>query len=64
MENPFKGLWKPHQEVPEEIKNEVKNEIALRLLFSDLANLFTVNYGEAAKSIIERKPTTKKTKNG
>ncbi|WP_166382578.1 MULTISPECIES: hypothetical protein [unclassified Polaribacter] len=64
MENPFKELWKPHHEVPQEIKKEVKNEIAFRLLVSDLANLFTVNYGEAAKSIIENKSTIKTKTNG
>lgn len=64
MENPFKQLWKPHHKVPQEIKSEVKNEIALRLLVSDLANLFTANYGEAVKSIVEKKSTTKTNKDG
>ncbi|WP_158841339.1 hypothetical protein [Polaribacter sp. L3A8] len=64
MENPFKKLLTPLQEVPQEIKSEVNNKIALRLLVSDLANLFTVNYAEAAKSIIEKKSTTKTNNNG
>ena len=59
MENSFKKLGKPIQEVPQEIKNNVKKEIALRLLVSDVTNLFTKNYGEVAKSFIEKKPLTK-----
>ena len=38
MENPFKKLWQPHQEVPKEIKERVKNDIALYNLFGEFAD--------------------------
>tara|TARA_R110002072_G_scaffold277984_1_gene439771 strand:+ start:1186 stop:1386 length:201 start_codon:yes stop_codon:yes gene_type:complete len=63
MENPFKKLWQPHQEVPKEIKERVKNDIALYNLFGEFADLVTNNYGEAAKSLLKNQQS-KNNKNG
>ena len=56
MENPFKKLWQPHIEVPEEVKRRVKNDIALYKLFGDVTSLLTHNFTGVTKDIFINKP--------
>jgi hypothetical protein len=50
MDNPFKNIDKPLQEVPAELKSKVMKDIATAKLLMELANLFSLNIG----SVIER----------
>lgn len=50
MDNPFKNIDKPLQEVPEELKSRVMKDIATAKLLMELASLFSLNIG----SVIER----------
>jgi hypothetical protein len=50
MDNPFKNIDKPLQEVPAELKSRVMKDIATAKLLMELANLFSLNIG----SVIER----------
>lgn len=50
MDNPFKNIDKPLQEVPAELKSRVMKDIATAKLLMELASLFSLNIG----SVIER----------
>lgn len=50
MDNPFKNIDKPLQEVPAELKSRVMKDIAKAKLLMELASLFSLNIG----SVIER----------
>lgn len=50
MDNPFKNIDKPLQEVPQELKSRVMKDIATAKLLMELASLFSLNIG----SVIER----------
>jgi hypothetical protein len=43
MENPFKHIDKPLQQVPDELKAKVMNDIATAKLLMELAHLFSVD---------------------
>ncbi len=55
MENPFKQLDKPLQEVPLELKDKVMHDIALAKLFLELAELFSYNIGHIIDSVTSRR---------
>ena len=55
MENPFKKIAIPPQEVPKELKTKVMVDVARIKLLKDLTNLFTLNYSSAAKSFFNKK---------
>jgi aspartyl/asparaginyl-tRNA synthetase len=54
MENPFKKIALPPQEVPTELKQKVMSDVARIKLFEDLTNLFVSNYPSAAKAFFEK----------
>tara|TARA_R110002096_G_scaffold56623_3_gene144429 strand:- start:2674 stop:2847 length:174 start_codon:yes stop_codon:yes gene_type:complete len=55
MENPFKKIALPPQEVPKELKNKVMTDVARMKLLNDIADLFSNNYTSAAKAFFEKK---------
>ncbi|MFD0834898.1 hypothetical protein ACFQ0I_03920 [Mariniflexile aquimaris] len=55
MENPFKKIASPPQEVPEELKHKIMADVARIKLFADITDLFTSNYPSAASAFFEKK---------
>lgn len=55
MDNPFKKIALPSQEVPKELKNKVMSDVARLKLFMDITDLFISNYPSAAKAFFEKK---------
>lgn len=55
MENPFKKIALPPQEVPEKLKSKVMADIARIKLFNDITELFSSNYPKAAKAFFDKK---------
>lgn len=55
MENPFKKIGQPPQEVPKELKKKVMDDAAAYLLFMEVATLFTDNYSEAVESFFKKR---------
>ncbi|WP_445735658.1 hypothetical protein [Mariniflexile sp.] len=55
MENPFKKIAEPPQEVPKELKTKVMADVARIRLFMDITDLFTSNYSNAAKTFFGKK---------
>lgn len=55
MENPFKKIAEPPQEVPKELKTKVMSDVARIKLFMEITDLFTSNYPSAAKAFFEKK---------
>ncbi|MDO7173588.1 hypothetical protein [Mariniflexile sp. AS56] len=54
MENPFKKIAHPPQEVPKELKNKVMADVARIKLLMEITDLFTFNYPSAAKTFFEK----------
>lgn len=55
MENPFKKIASPPQEVPQELKLKIMADVARIKLFMDITDLFTSNYPSAAGAFFEKK---------
>ncbi|WJJ96955.1 hypothetical protein [Algibacter luteus] len=55
MENPFKKIAIPPQDVPKELKNKVMTDVARMKLLKDITDLFSNNYTNAAKAFFEKK---------
>ena len=55
MENPFKQIDKPLQEVPAELKSKVMHDIAIAKLFMELAELFSYNIGHIIESVTSKR---------
>lgn len=55
MENPFKKIAEPPQEVPKELKQKVMADVARIKLLMEITNLFTFNYPNAAKAFFKKK---------
>ena len=55
MENPFKKIAHPPQEVPDELKIKVMADVARVRLFMEITDLFTMNYPSVAKAFFEKK---------
>jgi len=51
MENPFKNIDKPLQEVPQELKSKVMHDIALAKLLMEIAELFSYNIAHIIESV-------------
>jgi hypothetical protein len=54
MENPFKKIALPPQEVPKELKSKVMTDVARMKLLKDITDLFSNNYTNAAKSFFKK----------
>lgn len=55
MDNPFKKIALPPQEVPVELKTKVMTDVARIKLFKDITDLFMSNYPSAAGAFFEKK---------
>ncbi|MGB5418648.1 hypothetical protein [Algibacter sp.] len=55
MENPFKKIALPPQEVPHELKTKVMVDVARMKLFKEITDLFSNNYSNAARAFFEKK---------
>jgi hypothetical protein len=55
MENPFKKIAEPPQEVPKELKTKIMVDVARIKLFMEITELFTFNYPNAAKAFFKKK---------
>ncbi|WP_179007651.1 hypothetical protein [Winogradskyella forsetii] len=55
MENPFKNLDQPLQEVPQELKGKVMHDIAMAKLFMEIAELFSYNIGHIIESVTNKR---------
>lgn len=55
MENPFKNLDQPLQEVPQELKGKVMHDIAMAKLFMEIAELFSYNIGHIIESVTSKR---------
>ncbi|MFC0604455.1 hypothetical protein [Winogradskyella pulchriflava] len=51
MENPFKQINQPLQEVPKELKSKVMHDIAVAKLLMELAELFSYNLGHVIETV-------------
>ena len=60
MENPFKKIALPPQEVPKELKSKVMGDVARIKLFKDITDLFTDNYPSVAKAFFGKKKKNNK----
>lgn len=55
MQNPFKKISLPPQEVPKTLKSKVMADVARIKLFMEITDLFSSNYSSAAKAFFEKK---------
>tara|TARA_R110002094_G_scaffold169727_2_gene152015 strand:+ start:333 stop:542 length:210 start_codon:yes stop_codon:yes gene_type:complete len=55
MENPFKKLGHPPQEVPKELKKKVMDDVSSFKLFIDVVGLFSFNYAQAVESFFKKR---------
>ena len=59
MENPFKKIDQPLQDVPEELKGKVMKDIATAKLLMELASLFSLNVGSVIERTIKQRNNSK-----
>lgn len=52
MNNPFKKIYEPINEVPKELKAKVMHDIAMAKLIMELAELFSYNIGYVIETVI------------
>lgn len=55
MENPFKQIDRPLQEVPPELKSKVMSDIAMAKLIMELAALFSYNIGDIIETVVKNR---------
>lgn len=55
MDNPFKKIDKPLQDVPEELKAKVMKDIATAKLLMEVAQLFSINVGGVIERTIKQR---------
>lgn len=55
MENRFKKIALPLQEVPKGLKTKIMSDIARMKLFTDITDLFISNYSSVAKTFFDNK---------
>lgn len=55
MENPFKHINQPLQEVPKELKARVMHDIAMAKLIMEVAELFSYNLGHVIDTVTKKR---------
>jgi hypothetical protein len=55
MDNPFKHINQPLQEVPPELKSKVMSDIAMAKLIMDLAALFSYNFTHVIETVVSKR---------